>query len=1167
MAKSSFELFVIELTKLLLPLKYWLSADQLPAFMRQLNWDLQWPPGFEIDLKELLEVEAAFNQIDFEQPFEEQLSQYKELFNKSKNCILTIVDVGKSFKTLLPSLPDDFVSKIGKHIFVFLLCNYLKKLHPIIYYGLIFLGLIKSHREYNPNTFSYSEIHEINWDNFVKLINNFDLLMKYEYAWNDPDHHFNGQKFLNNLQNIMLACNVPARYYDLSPVYAEYFYKELSKPSTPCPLIKELRIPLIEISDEDTGYTELGFSLFNVRDKSQADSKIKGFAVAPYLEGDVCLHFNLSNNLKLMVSGDIKTGIAITVLPSKVDVEEDIYGTGIGFDGRFMVELSHIASEGKIIVLGEPGKSRFEYEKLSARLQLIISDEKDLVIETELSYASIIIQGSDGDGFLQKILPKDPVRLDFDFTMGLSRNKGIYFKAGAGLEYTFHVNKSFGPIFIKTVDLKLDAKDDGIILITGASGSAKIGPVTATVRKIGLETILDFTKPGLLGNADFLLGFKPPSSIGLTIDAEGVKGGGFLEIEDGNYAGVLELDIQDKVSITAIGILTTKMPDGRTDIFSLKVLGFAEFPPIQLGWGFVLTGLGLAVAIECCMNEEALRTAVYNGSLRSILFPPDPVTNAQQIITDLNNFFPPKNDYYVFGAMVKLGWGGATPLVKADVGIFMELGGPLRIALAGIAHAELPTEDSPIIVLKLQILGILDLGDKTLAIDSSLTGSKLLSFALDGDIALRSSWGDNPRFALSAGGFYPGYRIPPGFPALRKLSITLGSGNPRIGLFLYMATTENSVQFGAALLFHWQKRIKVWFINLGLIEIDGALSFDALFQFNPFYFECKMQAWLSLKRNGKTIMGIDIRLTLTGPNNYHAIGYAKAKVLGVKVKVEFDKRFGDKKPELPQPVISPLKALKAELQEPKNWRVTSPSWGSDRIVFREDIDTENCVDPFGGIVFRQKSVPLDHDIEKFGQAAIPEEEDYFNLIAGEENLIPDTEQSIEDFFAPAEFKYLNDQEKISCPPFEKMKSGLQFSSNHITAPIEYIEDKVMKYETKEYKEEEKIHKYKKIEKVLGKLMPSVLNTAQKIVGQRVHNRLNFKPLSAKKDRITVSEQKFTIATSEAVQGRFKRAKYKKNGEEQVVENLTYAQASQMKDKIGSAESEVLDVAKAIPEEV
>ena len=71
-----------------------------------------------------------------------------------------------------------------------------------------------------------------------------------------------------------------------------------------------------------------------------------------------------------------------------------------------------------------------------------------------------------GDGFIQKILPKEPMKLDFNITPGFSRRKGFYLKGGSGegsndkkLVYTHQLNKQFGPLMIDSVTFKLNTGD------------------------------------------------------------------------------------------------------------------------------------------------------------------------------------------------------------------------------------------------------------------------------------------------------------------------------------------------------------------------------------------------------------------------------------------------------------------------------------------------------------------------------------------------------------------------------------------------------------------------------------------------------------------------------------------------------------------------------------
>lgn len=1127
--RNTFELIVEELTRAIAyageligdpasePLK-------LLYLLRELGWDV--PIDTDLSGTELSVINrvASINDALSRQDYAELVSAIRDTIDSFDDITNELnLNLGTEFTN---SLENKLPGKILDYVVI----QYLEDEHPKLFGLMVLLGIFEIEYVEPSDTIEVGYIkREIHWNLLSTLFSDPKYLISSTYGWGSPD--FRSDLMLENLQGMLTALDIPASHFDADSAIRTGLNVEKH-----C-----LSIPIVDWSD-----FQLGLEIYPLPpDQNQSDA---GLGISPYVIGstdrDIEIDELLSLEIESSLNLDKTTGF--TIRP----------GEGVRFYTLSDPSISKGSFDAKMIIKPTSGKlfggnlSGTHIELAGLAIGLSASFESgvdDFAIEIDLRRGSLIICAGDGDGFIQKILPRDPVQIDFDLTLGISKHKGFYVRGGAGFEYTFYINKSFGPIFINTVDLMLEIAGNDIILIAAASGGAQIGPVTAAVQKIGLETTLELGKPGLLGKADLSLGFKPPSGVALFAKTATVSGGGLLLVEDGNYTGLLYLDIKDRISITAVGILTTRMPDG-SKIFSLKIIGMVEFPPIQLGYGFILTGVGLAIAIECCMNEEALREGVYTGSLRS-LFLSDPADNPMQLITDLQNFFPPTRDYYVFGFMAKLGWGGATSLIKADVGIFIEIGGPGRLALAGIAHAELPNEDAPKVILQLQVLGLLDLGDKTLSIDSSLTGSRLLDWPLDGDIIVRSNWGDNPRFLLSAGGkFFPGYPIPPGVPpGMQLISVSLGSGNPRVGLFLYNAITENSVHFGASLQFHYHKDLGR---IIGLIELDGGTSFDALFNFNPFYFKARMSAWLDLKRNGDRVMGVDVRLHLKGPNNYHAWGYAQFEICGFDKTIPFDKTFGRKRPELPQSILSPREALEAELDEPKNWNILLPPRNASRVISCKD-QQEELVDPFGIIRFSQKSVPLDLEIEKFGKAAIPTDEDYFDILADDDMKT----EIVEEFFAPGEFVYLSNAEKISAPPFEKFKSGVEIAGANINMPDQSLrEDIELEYETKFPGQSTYTPRL---------VLPVVLLNVQRIGGQKVHNKIKAKPASETKAGITINDQKFTAVTSYATGGKFERVTYEKDGELKEAGNLTYARARQMKDKIGTRDSEILDTEKAI----
>ena len=122
-----------------------------------------------------------------------------------------------------------------------------------------------------------------------------------------------------------------------------------------------------------------------------------------------------------------------------------------------------------------------------------------------------------------------------------------------------------------------------------------------------------------------------------------MRGGGFLsfDTDKGQYSGAMFLEFEGGIAVKALGLITTRLPDGSKG-YSLVVIITAEgFTPIQLGYGFSLTGIGGLVAVNRTFDETALRAGLKNHTLDGVMFPKDPIRNAPQIFSNLNRVFPP----------------------------------------------------------------------------------------------------------------------------------------------------------------------------------------------------------------------------------------------------------------------------------------------------------------------------------------------------------------------------------------------------------------------------------------------------------------------------------------------------------------------------------------------
>lgn len=803
----------------------------------------------------------------------------------------------------------------------------------------------------------------------------------------------------------------------------------------------------VDTDDADTGGMALRIVLGCTNDQSGS-----GIKIVLALGGGFELHSET-------VTAKLNIGSPYLLLsPNGVELQSD--GIGLGASFRYSPQSS---KDAPLLQFGKSGSTGFLVGSYVGQADLSMADKSfSLGGELQLDKITILIGAGDGDGFLQKILPEDGIRLNFDLTIGWSNQRGLYFKGGAGFETTLPVNVDLaGVIKIDSVYLALEAKEDSktkesaIRAVTATTVKVQLGPVSAIVERFGLQATLSFPeKGGNLGVANLDLGFKPPNGIGLVIKAQVVTGGGYLyfDFEKEQYAGVLQLEIAQKFSLTAVGLLTTKMPDGKPG-FSLLVIISVRFEPgIQLGYGFSLNGLGGLLGVNRIANTKALQDGLRRGALGSILFPQNVVENAPQIISNLSAIFPPAQDRFLFGPMAIIGWGGSPPILSMEIGIILEFSESFRLMILGRLRVTLPgksdessqasgsgtggeekKEDSPKIKLQLDSLGIFDFGSGDISLDAYLYDSTIGPFTITGGMSLRASFGAKPMFLLSVGGFHPAFQAPAGFPSLERVAIGLHKKESgvefRLQLSAYFALTSNTVQFGS--------HLDLYVHIAGFVEIIGLLGFDALIQFKPFGVIASFEAMVSVKAMGVTLIAVGLQVNLTGPSPWKVWGKAYFEILFMKETAEFSVVIGrPEPPHLPPPMDVELELLK-ELQKLSNWSSQLPVGESPLVTFRDSIPPKDpaskplpkkvLIHPLAELHINQRLVPLNTDpITKYGTTT-PTGATIFTLTATEKGKTESTSAltvaHLSDWFALAQFYVMTEAQKLSAPSFEEKNSG------------------------------------------------------------------------------------------------------------------------------------------------
>src|SRR6185295_18208388 len=209
-------------------------------------------------------------------------------------------------------------------------------------------------------------------------------------------------------------------------------------------------------------------------------------------------------------------------------------------------------------------------------------------------------------------------------------------------------------------------------------------------------------------------------------------------------------------------------------------------------------------------------------------------------------------------------------------------------------------------------------------------------------------------------------------------------------------------------------------------SIQGEIGFDVLIQFDPFQFLAGFHAQVQLKRNSTNLFKVRLEGELSGPRPLHIKASATFEILWWDITIGINKTLVEgEKPPPPEP-IDVLPRLKEALSNPGNWTSQLPVGQRQVVTLRAKTPSPNEVllHPLGTLTVKQNVVPLNLDISTFGQAAPAGARRFtIGVSLGAQNQTP---QTIKDFFAPAQFFKMTDDEKLSRPSFELMDSGVGF---------------------------------------------------------------------------------------------------------------------------------------------
>jgi hypothetical protein len=989
----------ISLGRLLAPIEERLTQGQVRLFFAELG--MWFPPELEantsfVDLLHkaasvasllpgtLVTLTSAIQDEDEEAVFSNAL----ELISLIKDTILSIADLATGLANIGGTLPgvdtgelNTFTSRLPTRILDYLVIRNMEAVSTLAE-TLEFIGAVERQDVSSPE-FTFTR-RELRLDELLKFLQSPRDHLKNVYRWGAPD--FDGLLLLQKLEKLLVSNGFPAILISSGPTpVLDAFLGELSAKTDidPTGLLLKVNEPIG--IQRTTSFTQDDWTLDFTFD-SHIDPSVQ-IIIQP--NGNVLLH---------PPSGEFQGSAGFTWSGGRPEGPPYII---LGEADGSRIEVKQFVAQGGIDLIWDTSQGRAEGA---------------FRIGGEIRGGKIVIDFSHGDGFLNEILSSLNLESDFNLGLGFSSQEGIYFIGSAVLEIQLPIHINLGAVEISALTFSVGIQSLRFPISVGVNIKANLGPLRAVVEQIGVKAELSLPpdRNGNVGPINLAFGFLPPKGVGLSIDAGVVKGGGYLyfDFDKEEYAGALELVLSGFITLKAIGLITTKMPDGSKG-FSLLVIISAEFGTgLQLGLGFTLLGVGGLLGLNRTMRLEPLTEGIRTGAIESIMFPRDVVANAPRIISDLRTFFPPADGRFLIGPMLKLGWGAPT-LVSISLGLIIEIP-PGNIAILGVLKVALPTPDAPILVLQVNFIGALEPEKKRLYFYAVLFESRVLFMTLEGGMGLLVAWGDNANFVVSVGGFHPRYNPPPlPFPEIPRMSINiLNESWGRIRVQNYFAVTSNSVQFGA--------HAELYF-GFSAISIEGHIGFDVLIQFSPFYFIAEISASVSLKVFGMGVFGIRLRFSLEGPTPWRAKGSGSISFFFFDVSADFDETWGESR-DTSLPPISVMPILRAEFEKVQNWQALPPPSNNLLVSLRKlDPEADLVLHPVGTLRVSQRAVPLDLSITKVGSQRASDAKRFSVETTGVLSKAGDTLEQ----FAPAQFLDIDDASKLSRPGFEPQHGGVE----------------------------------------------------------------------------------------------------------------------------------------------
>ena len=424
-----------------------------------------------------------------------------------------------------------------------------------------------------------------------------------------------------------------------------------------------------------------------------------------------------------------------------------------------------------------------------------------------------------------------------------------------------------------------------------------------------------------------------------------------------------------QIGVKAIGILTTKNPVG----WSLLLMIYGQFPPIQLSWGFTLTGVGGLIGAAAHGQHRRAVQGISSGSLDAILFPENPgrrrAADHQHAAHALSRSRRAASSsarcWRSAGERRTWSRSRSGVLIDMTIGDSVELNSSCSSVRRSCSCRRWSAQDAALLYLQVDFVGSVVFDPFKIAFDGKLRNSRVLVITLTGSFCFRASFGDHPSFLLSAGGFHPRFKdIPADVPKMDRLGAGFSIGIIGIRVETYFAITSATVQSGA--------EVAIWG-DVGRGELRGRVRLrrDLLSRAEVLFRDRSARVCRRRRLRHRAVQRAHPR---------HARGAGKVARGGPRddrdlrscpTSTSISTSTGAATPARPRSRSARPICSRAEIEKVENWAAQLPADGESYVTLAKISGvTTVLAHPRSPLTFQQKLVPLGKRLKRIGVARI-----------------------------------------------------------------------------------------------------------------------------------------------------------------------------------------------------